>query len=81
MTQLNKNDQKISFDWLKNHEHSELKSIAICYAQSHKGRLPLLAEQTGLDYEWLRKFTSNQIKDPGVLKIEKLLEHQQKTEA
>ena len=89
MTQLNKidlmtrlNDEpKINFDWIKNHAHSELKSIAICYAQSHKGKLPLLAEQTGLEYEWLRKFVRDEIGDPGVLKIEKLLGHQQITGA
>lgn len=37
-----------------------------------------VSQETGLSYYWLRKFQSNQMKDPGVNKVEALYEYLKK---
>ena len=56
----------------------KLLNNAIVYAKSYKGVLPLLAKETGLGYQWLKKFTQGHIPDPGISKIGVLLNHSQK---
>lgn len=40
----------------------------------HVGRRKEIARDTGLGYQWLNKFAQRKIDDPGVNKIEKILE-------
>ena len=56
----------------------KLLNNAIVYASSYKGNFPLLATETGLGYQWLKKFTQGHISDPGISKIGILLNHSQK---
>ena len=44
----------------------------IDYLESQKGRLPTIAQETGLGLEWLRKLAGGHIQDPGISKIETL---------
>ncbi len=47
----------------------------IAYLKTQKGRLPLIAHETGLGLEWLRKLVGGHIADPGISKIEKLRDY------
>jgi adenylosuccinate lyase len=47
-------------------------SQIIAFLESQKGRLPTIAEETGLGLEWLRKLVGGHIQDPGISKIETL---------
>ena len=44
----------------------------IDYLETQKGRLPTIAQATGLGLEWLRKLAGGHIQDPGISKIETL---------
>lgn len=57
---------------------TKLRDRAIRYVRQRKGNLPALSRETGLDYNWLRKFADGLIVDPGVNKIETLLTHEEK---
>lgn len=48
---------------------------ALEYARKNRGSLPRLAKETGLSYQWLKKLVAGDIADPGVKKIERLLNH------
>jgi len=41
--------------------------------------LPEIAIDTGLPYYWIRKMASNEIKDPGVNRVQKLYEYLTRT--
>lgn len=56
----------------------KLRKKAIDYVKTYKGKVPQLAKETGLGYEWLKRFVIDDIPDPGILKIGILLEHSQK---
>jgi len=38
-----------------------------------RGRWPLIAAESGLDYQWLNKVMQGRIADPGVTKVERVL--------
>lgn len=66
-----------------NHKGNPTMSMlesALNYAKENRGKLPTIAEQTGLGYQWLMKFTNGKISDPGVKKIEVLLKHKTESE-
>ena len=54
--------------------NDSLKKKAINLLQQSTN-LRKVARESGLGYEWLIKLSKNQIPDPGVLKIEKLINH------
>ena len=45
---------------------------------SKKGKWPEIAENSGVGYEWLRKFMQDAIEDPGFRKVTKLYEYLKK---
>ncbi len=49
---------------------SELVECAQRYAHSYSRPLTRLAEETGLHYQWLRKFASGKFTNPGAAKVE-----------
>ena len=51
----------------------------IDYLATQKGRLPAIAQETGLGLEWLRKLVGGHIQDPGISKIETLRAYMNKT--
>lgn len=51
------------------------KQKAIDYLESRRGEWPLIAQETGIDYQWLSKFAQGKFNDPGVSRVEKLLIH------
>ncbi|PVX77194.1 hypothetical protein [Paraburkholderia unamae] len=42
---------------------------------ARKGEWPAICKRTGLSYWWLIKYAQGRIDNPGVLKLEKLMEH------
>lgn len=55
---------------------STLVEHARNYVKTWNGRLPALAHQTGLGYQWLMKFQHGGFNDVGCAKIEVLLRHE-----
>lgn len=51
-----------------------LKQQALDVLNVNKGRWRKIESQTGLDYNWISKFAQGRISDPGVSKVEKLIE-------
>ena len=51
-----------------------LKQQALDVLQTNKGKWRKIESQTGLDYNWISKFAQGHIADPGVSKVEKLIE-------
>ena len=39
-----------------------------------KGEWPRIARECELDYFWVQRFAQNRTNDPGILKVEKLME-------
>ena len=52
-----------------------LAKQATDYLESTKGTWTKIADETKLNIEWIYRFAQGRINDPGVNKIEKLLEH------
>ena len=42
---------------------------------ARKGDWPEMCRQTGISYWWLTKFAQGRIDNPGVVKLERLVEH------
>ena len=53
---------------------SILEFVITCLRQRH-GRLPEVAQATGVPLRTLRKISTGEIKDPGIVKVETLLEY------
>lgn len=52
--------------------HTPLLQSVLEELQARKGQWPALARQAGVDYSWLTKLAQGRIRDPGVVKIQRL---------
>ena len=54
---------------------------AVARLEEDKGEWPTTARETGLDYNWISKLSNSGIDDPGVKKIEKLVNYLREKQA
>lgn len=52
-----------------------MRDTAIAYLRQHKGNLPVVAEELGIDVEYLRKLSRGKWENPGINNIEIILRY------
>lgn len=57
---------------------NDLKEQALKIVRDAKGKRRAISTETGLGYDWLNSFAQGRIKEPGVSKIEKLIQWKSK---
>ena len=54
---------------------SPLLDSALTELRARRGDWPAICQATGLSYWWLIKFGQGRIREPGILKIQRLADH------